>query len=507
MQNTNAARDRLAGEFAENYMEKVFYFCLRKTGSNTEAEDLTQDIALNVIASLNRGAEPGNFPAWVWQVARNRYAAWAKHRHDRREAVSDADIGDYEIADVDGSPGDELIQKEQLALLRRELAFIRSDYRDIVVAYYIEDRSIRDIALTFSLSETAIKQRLYRTRKTLKEGMDMAREFGIRSYKPEEITFIKSGCEGRFGQPWTIVSHLLYKNIFLEAYENPETSEELALALGIALPYMEDELEFLVREQLLRREGGKYVTNFRIISRGEQRARFEASKKIQAPLTEKLCGLIDLYVSCGGAKADVSYVGYESAKWAMLVRAFDIIKYSTVDPCEEELPARPDGGAWVLTGYESIDYTEPFFVGQHGSGFNSKMCGYFSQYKFRYKDMYSKTPERISADHEYAMSLICTGRADECGEEDIKKLLKYGYAKTENGRVVPNVVIFNPKAPEVYDDTVAAKLRALRAEMSELVLKAPDIERGYVVEQALENGWLKYDENTLVSAGAFFANM
>ena len=40
MQETNKMRDRLIDEFAENHMEKLFYFCLKKTGSQIEAEDL-----------------------------------------------------------------------------------------------------------------------------------------------------------------------------------------------------------------------------------------------------------------------------------------------------------------------------------------------------------------------------------------------------------------------------------------------------------------------------------
>ena len=46
MQETNEVRDRLVNEFAANYMEKLFYFCLKKTSSNAEAEDLTPWIHL-----------------------------------------------------------------------------------------------------------------------------------------------------------------------------------------------------------------------------------------------------------------------------------------------------------------------------------------------------------------------------------------------------------------------------------------------------------------------------
>lgn len=80
MQETNEMRDRLVSEFAENYMEKLFYFCLKKTGRSVEAEDLTQDIALQIITALNKGTLPTSFSAWIWQIARNRYSVWAKEK-------------------------------------------------------------------------------------------------------------------------------------------------------------------------------------------------------------------------------------------------------------------------------------------------------------------------------------------------------------------------------------------------------------------------------------------
>jgi len=72
----NHANERLIQEFTEQYMEKVFYFCLKKTGKSEEAEDLTQEIALCAIAALNKGTIPESFSAWVWKIARNRYAMW-----------------------------------------------------------------------------------------------------------------------------------------------------------------------------------------------------------------------------------------------------------------------------------------------------------------------------------------------------------------------------------------------------------------------------------------------
>ena len=241
MQQANELRERMIQEFADNYMEKLFYFCLKKTGNQIEAEDLTQEIALQIITALNKGAIPTSFSAWVWQIARNCYAKWAEKKHNQREAVTGSDIGDYEIEDESENILDEMIHAEEMSLLRRELAFIKSDYRNIVVAYYIESKSIRQIASALSLPENTVKSRLFRAREILKEGMNMAREFGKRSYKPEEITYSNiCTCPGEHGQPWVLMDPKMNQNIFLACYDNPMTAEELAIEVGVALPYMED---------------------------------------------------------------------------------------------------------------------------------------------------------------------------------------------------------------------------------------------------------------------------
>ena len=209
MQARNPTQEKLAEEFVEQYMEKLFYVCLKKTGDSHEAEDLTQDIALQVLTALQGGIEPRNFSAWVWQIARNRYSVWADCKHRRVEHELDCAPEECEIEDESARLPETMIHNENLSVLRRELAFIRSDYRDIVVAHYIDGKSLREIAEGLSLPESTVKQRLYRARNLLKEGMDMAREFGVRSYKPEQITFVMNGRDGKKGQPWSIIMHLL----------------------------------------------------------------------------------------------------------------------------------------------------------------------------------------------------------------------------------------------------------------------------------------------------------
>ncbi len=372
MQETNV---KLINEFVDNYMEKLFYFCLKKTGNNVEAEDLTQDIALQIITALNKGTIPTSFSAWVWQIARNRYSVWAKAKHKRNETISASDISDYEIADVSKNTLDEMICTEQLALLRRELAFIKSDYRNIVVAYYIEHKSIREIALSLSLPENTVKSKLFRAREILKEGMEMAREFGKRSYNPEHVVFAASGDQPS-GLPWKAVNRKIPNNILLQASNSPSTIEELSMELGVALPYMEEEVEILHQATLLEKQGDKYITNFFILDKdcqmeiynGLRQGAKERSRLISEFMDDRIADIRNLGIA--GEHIDDNII-----RWWLVPHLIDRLIEASVKSKSNvyEPPKRANGETWGFVGYEIFEYPKELGMGQNGAGNGDNM--------------------------------------------------------------------------------------------------------------------------------------
>ena len=372
----------LVTEFTEHYMEKLFYFCLKRTGSGEEAENLAQDIALNILTALHNGIVPCHFSAWVWQIARNRYSAWADQKHRQAETIVTSDISDYELSDDSTLVLDELIHSEELSLLRRELAFINRDYRDIIVAYYIENRNIRDIAESLSLSNDAVKKRLQRARITLKEGMNMAREFGAKSYNPERVSFSASGPQPS-GLPWSAVQRSIPKNILLQASNNPSTVEELSMELGIALPYMEEEVTLLHKATLLEKTGDKYFTNFVILSKECRLDIYNAlrrcSKKRSQLLRELLTDILPDIRTLGIAKDTIDD---NSIYWWLIPYSIDHFLVQTAKSSNEkcsEPPHRANGEKWGFVGYEQIELPENTNISHDGNG--SKTCC-FVQYRY-----------------------------------------------------------------------------------------------------------------------------
>ena len=377
MQETNKMRDQLINEFAENYMEKLFYFCLKKTGNHIDAEELTHDIALQIVKALNKGTIPTSFSAWVWQIARNRYAVWANKKHNRNEAVTGSDIGDYEIEDESESVLDKMIHTEQMALLRRELAFIKSDYRNIVVAYYIENKNVREIAESLSLSTNTVKSKLLRARQILKEGMNMAREFGKRSYNPENITFAASGSQPS-GLPWTAVNRRIPNNILLQASNNPSTLEELSMELGIALPYMEEEVNILHRATLLEKQGDKYITNFFILDKdcrievyhALRKSARERSRLIREFMDDKLSDIRALGIAG-------THIDDNTIRWWLVPDLIDyLIENSVKAQNIYDPPKRANGETWGFVGYELTELPEETVMGHSGCGNKNEFWTY-----------------------------------------------------------------------------------------------------------------------------------
>ncbi len=438
-----------AVDFSENYMEKLFYFCLRKTGSSDGAADLTQEIALCILGELRRGVIPEKFSAWVWQIARNRYARWADAKHKRAERESCSDSVEEMLAD-DRSVEEEYLHKEDLSLLRRELAFITSEYRDIVVAYYIDDRSVGDIAASLCLPVGTVKSKLFRARNILKEGMNMAREFGTLSYKPEDIYIIMSGQHGHYSEPDNYFRHALYKNIMLAAYRTPSTAEELAVELGVALPYMEDELKLLEEATLIRKNGNKYETNFFIQSAAGQGAIYDHLSDIMPDLTEAIIKAVEFRTACleaNGIKWHSGYQSYEDMKWTLLMMLCDELHNEVLAKEQGDFKqgaegrgfARPNGGDWDLIAKERYTKPAPAFIGLNISHADSEAS--FFQYKFQFGRIALQTPSGLDVLSCETLASVLEGDTEGLFEKQLEKLVDCGYLRKAKSGYQPTFAV------------------------------------------------------------------
>jgi RNA polymerase sigma-70 factor (ECF subfamily) len=138
------------------YHPPLMRFCFRYLGSREEAEDVVQEVFLRV---LNNEAKPANFRAWIYKIARNRCLDLLRSRKRRRDDQN-LDSASRVEADLTGCLT-RMVRREQRAHLRKALAALSENHREVLHLRYAEDLSRTEIAEILDLPETVVKSRLY----------------------------------------------------------------------------------------------------------------------------------------------------------------------------------------------------------------------------------------------------------------------------------------------------------------------------------------------------------
>ena len=254
----------IVNKHIEETAKTVFSYCLARTHSKEEAEDLSQDILLEILKSACNLRDEKVFYNFMWAIANNVYKNWCKKKIKHRETFYELDD---KLPDDNENLDSRLIKNDEINLLRRELSLLSEKYRTAAVLYYSRDCSVSKVAQSLSISENMVKYLLFKARKILKEGIGMEREFGEKSYNPGKFEYdiIYSGNSNN--EYNNLLKRKIPGNILLSAYYTPLTIRELSIELGISSAYMEDEISILEKYDLIKSVGEcKYQTNIIIFT-------------------------------------------------------------------------------------------------------------------------------------------------------------------------------------------------------------------------------------------------
>jgi RNA polymerase sigma-70 factor (ECF subfamily) len=168
-----AKRDpaRFADLYRHNF-NRVYGYIARRVRDRAAAEDLTADVFHDALRNLDsfewRGAP---FGAWLIRIAANAIVDRAKHAAREQEALTSnkVDSGDPEARAAMGAVIEEI---ENRARLSRLVDALPVDQRRVIKLRFVEEKSIRDIALQLGRTEGAIKQLQFRALQNLRVGMD-----------------------------------------------------------------------------------------------------------------------------------------------------------------------------------------------------------------------------------------------------------------------------------------------------------------------------------------------
>lgn len=144
---------RIISALYERYRVGIFRYLYYRTSDLQVAEDLTSEVFLRMLRSLDKYQPTGvSFDAWLFQIARNvAIDHYRKSRHRQHLPLNDEMVAKGER--VERSVEFELISEN----LAEALAQLNETQRDVIVMRFVVGMRISQVAQMLQKSEDAIK--------------------------------------------------------------------------------------------------------------------------------------------------------------------------------------------------------------------------------------------------------------------------------------------------------------------------------------------------------------
>jgi len=142
----------------ESNFDRVYAFVARRVAGRDQAEDLTAEVFHQALAGLAKFEWRGvPFVAWLLGIAARLVAHRWQNANHHEEAMLE-EVADWEA-------GEEVERHATFASLVDGLP---RDQREVIVARFLEQKSLREIAQQMGRTEGAIKQLQFRAVQTLR---------------------------------------------------------------------------------------------------------------------------------------------------------------------------------------------------------------------------------------------------------------------------------------------------------------------------------------------------
>lgn len=156
-------------QIVERYQRLLCSLAYSAMGDLAESEDVAQETFVTAWTKLGELREPEKLKAWLCSILRFK-VSHARRSRGRQPVSGAAELYEAEAVETgEVEANDAAMAKEEQAILWHALAQLPDNYREPLVLYYREHRSIEHVAVELDLNEDTVKQRLSRGRKMLKE--------------------------------------------------------------------------------------------------------------------------------------------------------------------------------------------------------------------------------------------------------------------------------------------------------------------------------------------------
>ena len=184
LERLRARDERAFNELVRQYERRVYGLIFRMVGRRDEAEDLAQEVFVQVFKAIDQFRGDAKLSTWLYRIAVNLCKNRSKyhlrrhaHEHGELEAIAER-VSFQEARGVTAGdvvrPDDAFAGREMEWVIQTALARLEPEFREVLVLRDVEGLSYDEIGAITGSPEGTVKSRLHRGRAQLKALVETA---------------------------------------------------------------------------------------------------------------------------------------------------------------------------------------------------------------------------------------------------------------------------------------------------------------------------------------------
>lgn len=159
----------------DRHYRSIFQIANARLDDVAASEDLTQEVFLRAHLHLRELDDPARFAAWICQISRHLASDWQRRRQRASRLITMVHMEADSMAQLPDAntcnPREHAQRVERQQAVRKALAGFPVESREIVLLYYVEGLSEREIAQRFGVHRTTVRYHRIRAARSLRTRM------------------------------------------------------------------------------------------------------------------------------------------------------------------------------------------------------------------------------------------------------------------------------------------------------------------------------------------------
>jgi len=147
-----AGHQDAVAQLYEKYVEAIYRYCYWQTNRNKEeAEDLTQDVFIQMAKSIKNFKGEGSFKNWLYTIAKRQVNKWISRKYDATMTPLFDNIVETE------EYIDPVEQEKKVSLLNDIISNLKPRAQKILKLRFLRNYTVSETALAVGVTESNVK--------------------------------------------------------------------------------------------------------------------------------------------------------------------------------------------------------------------------------------------------------------------------------------------------------------------------------------------------------------